>query len=136
MIFVLRNSQPGVFFKTSSENFYKTHCKVSVAELRFWIVYYHAKVVLSNKWLLKWGVLLYIFLYPRSQDKPVHFKMTLTNDFNKWLFPVSCQTISCFLLNISLQFFVWGEFMNLVSRLNFFKTFFRRYLNCWSMVLL
>ena len=135
MIFMLRNSQPGVFFKTS-ENFYKIHFRISVAELRFWIVYYHAKVVLSNKRLLTWGVLLYIFLYRRSQDTPVYFKMTLTNDFNKWLFSVSCQTVYCFLLNISSQFLVWGEFMNLVSRLNFFKTFFRRYLNYCSMVLL
>ena len=43
----------GVFFNTCSGNFYKTHGKVSVVELRFWIVYCHAKFVLSNKWLLQ-----------------------------------------------------------------------------------
>ena len=65
-----------IFWRKKSKKHQKCFIK-----LRFWIVYYHAKVVLSNKWLLKWGVLLYIFLYPQSQDTPVHFSMTLTNDF-------------------------------------------------------
>ena len=50
---IFRNTQPGKFFNTYSENFYKIHGKVFVVELRFWIVYCHATLVLSNKWLLQ-----------------------------------------------------------------------------------
>ena len=42
-IFIFRNTQPGAFFNTRSKNFYKIHCKASAVELRFWIVYCHAK---------------------------------------------------------------------------------------------
>ena len=139
IIFIFRNIESGVFFNTCSENFYKIHCKISVIELRFWIVWIvMPNLCLATSDIFKWGVFLYIFLYPQLQDTPAHF----LNDFNKCFFSLSCQTVYCFSVNISSQFFVWCEFMNLViemslvSRLNFFKTFFRRYLGCCPMVLL
>ena len=42
------STQPDVFFNTCSEHFCKTHSKASAIKLRFCIVSYHVKFVLSS----------------------------------------------------------------------------------------